>query len=219
MRILSPTFIGKIAHYVTQLLYKTLRVSIYSHPEVDPNRQYVYGFWHGKQFAPLMLMPKRGNQKQVALVSASRDGDMLATWLNLVGYHTIRGSSSRKGISSLVKLIAATKEGYSVGIAADGPRGPEFAAKAGISFLAYKAGLGVIPFGAAYSHKWQFNSWDKYQLPRPFAKVVLYLGQPMAIENLDNVEEVSKTVSQVITEADKQALQILQGKETALKIV
>lgn len=207
MKILSPTFIGKVAHYATQLLFKTLRVSIYSHPSVNPDLQYVYGFWHGKQFAPIILMPRRGNRKQVVLVSASRDGDMLATWLNLLGYHTIRGSSSRKGISSLVKLIAATKEGYSIGIAADGPRGPEFEAKAGVTFLATKAGLKFIPFGVAYSKKWLFNSWDKYQLPWPFSKVVLYLGEPI------EVTDVHMNVSPVITLADQKAQLILDGEK------
>ncbi len=98
-------------------------------------------FWHDKQFATITLLSKFGIEKRAGLVSASRDGDMLASWIKRLGYHVVRGSSSKKALSSLVNLLAAAKEGYSFGIAADGPRGPQFVAKSGLSFLAYKAGL------------------------------------------------------------------------------
>ncbi|HRE32206.1 MAG TPA: lysophospholipid acyltransferase family protein [Candidatus Berkiella sp.] len=179
------------------------------HPNVDPTRQYVYGFWHGKQFAPIMFLPKWGPAKHVGLVSASRDGEMLSVWLQQLGYHVVRGSSSRKAISSLVKLINAAKEGYSMGIAADGPRGPALKAKAGISFLAHKANLQVVPIGVAYSKPWQFKSWDKYQLPLPFTKAVLYFDEPISVNEVsDNVNE---QMAKAIDVAELTAFELLKG--------
>lgn len=213
MLVNKQTIIGTIAHYVSQLLVKSLRVTYCFHPEADPYNQYVYGFWHGMQFAPVMLMSKLGRQKQIALVSASKDGEILATWLKHVGYHVVRGSSSRKAISSLVKLITAAKQGYSVGIAADGPRGPNEEAKAGVAFVAYKSQLHFVPLGVAYSKKWQFSkSWDKYQLPHPLAKVVLYFGQPMLVADIDNIDERNNDVAAAINFAQQQAKRILEGK-------
>jgi len=211
MSVITPTFIGKFAHCVTQALLKSLSVQVCMHPNVDPTRQYVYGFWHGKQFAPIMFLPKWGPAKHVGLVSASRDGDMLSAWLQQLGYHVIRGSSSRKAISSMVQLIAAAKEGYSMGIAADGPRGPEFIAKAGMSFLANKANLELVPIGVAYSKPWKFKSWDKYQLPLPFTKAVLYFDAPLTVSDISDMANVNVEMAKKIDAAEVIALELLNG--------
>jgi lysophospholipid acyltransferase (LPLAT)-like uncharacterized protein len=194
---------------VSQLLIKTLRIRYEIHPSVNTKQQYAYGFWHDKQFATITLLSQFGIEKRAGLVSASRDGDMLADWIKRLGYRVVRGSSSKKALSSLVNLIAAAKEGYSFGIAADGPRGPQFVAKSGLSFLAYKAGLQIIPLGVAYSSKWQFNSWDRYQLPKPFAKTVVYVGEPITITQSDQIEVVTQKIEQALNEADRKAQVIL----------
>jgi len=219
MKLLSPSFIGGFAHFLSQLIVKTLRVDICVHPNVVVERQHIYAFWHDKQFAPIMLLAKSklGQGKHACLVSASGDGEMLSEWLKRLGYRLVRGSSSRKALSSLVNLIAVTKEGYSVGITADGPRGPIYKAKTGPAFIAYKAGVGLIPLGVAYSAKWQFNkSWDKYQLPKPFAKTVIYIGEPLAITDISDMDKVLESVDQAINDSDQKALQILEGREETL---
>lgn len=217
MSKLINTLIGNFAHYASQLLLKSLRVNIYCDPEIDPVGQYAYGFWHDKQFAPIMLMTTLGNRKHVGLVSTSGDGDMLSIWLKRLGYHVVRGSSSRKGMSSLVKLLAAAKEGYSIGITADGPRGPRYEAKAGLGFIASKAGLQMVPLGVAYSLKWQFEkSWDKYQLPLPFSKVIFYLGKPMTVTDISDLAGMNTLVAEGINAADKEAQLILAGQPALL---
>lgn len=200
-----PSLVGAFAHYVSQLLIKTLRVELEIHPSVQPQQQYAYGFWHDKQFAPITMMAKFGHEKRAGLVSASKDGDMLASWIKRLGYHVVRGSSSRKALSGLVNLLAAAKAGYSFGIAADGPRGPKYVAKSGLSFLAYKAGLDVIPIGVAISSKWQFKSWDQYQLPKPFAKIVIYIGEPLSISDPEKIDELTKTLEDELNKADYHA--------------
>lgn len=209
MSINIPGLVGAFAHYVSQLLIKTLRVQYALHPNVVMDKQYAYGFWHDKQFAPITLMPKFGGNKRAGLVSASRDGDMLASWIKRLGYHVVRGSSSRKALSGLVNLLAAAKEGYSFGIAADGPRGPKYVAKSGISFLACKAGVEIVPVGVAFSSKWQFKSWDQYQLPKPFAKIIIYVGEPLSITDPTKIDEVTHQFENALIEADKQAEQVL----------
>lgn len=211
MKIGSPRLIGTLAYYLGRILLKTLKIEVHFHPNVNPKKQYVYGFWHDKQLTPIMMLSKIGNSKQVALVSASRDGDMLATWLKRWGYHVIQGSSSRKAISSLVKLIAAAREGYTVGIAADGPRGPCYQAKAGVAYIAQRAGLQIVPLGTAYSRKWiAKNAWDKYQFPLPFSKVVFYFSQPFSFTQIDDIDQANAQVTAAINQADEQANQILK---------
>lgn len=210
MKILSPKTIGSIAHYVSQLLVKTLSVQKVVHPKFEPHAQYVYGFWHDKHFIPVTLIPQY-SQKYAGLVSASRDGDMLCSWLQKLGYNIIRGSSSRGGMSGFLKLLAALKQGYNIGLAADGPRGPRYEAKSGTAFLAYKSGLPFVALGVATSSKWCFEkSWDKYQLPRPFAKAVLYFGEPIWIKELEGADQI---ISDAITLADLNAQRVLNGEK------
>jgi len=176
----SPKMVGYLAYLIGRVLLKTLRVECVFHPDFDLKQQYVYGFWHDKQFSPIMLLTKIGRLKKIALVSASQDGQIIATWLKCLGYDAIRGSSSRHGIASMVRLIAKAKKGYDVVIAADGPRGPRHRAKLGVGFIADKAKLAIVPLGVAYSKKWVFlKAWDRYQLPCPFSKVIFYFGAPL----------------------------------------
>lgn len=208
-------FIGHIAYFLTQLLLKTLRVKVYCHPLTNPHQQYVYGFWHGKQFTPITVMPTYRNAKHACLVSASGDGEILATWLKDLGYYVVRGSSSRKAISSVVKLLSCAKKGYSLGIAADGPRGPRYQAKSGIAFLAKKAQLNMVPMGVAFSKKYQFKkSWDQYQLPYPFSQVILYLGEPVCFhENEADIKIMNQQVEKQIHAAEAMAQSFLEKRK------
>src|SRR5688572_1948204 len=102
MRILKPAQLGKLAHFVSQLLIKTVKVQITMDPDYHPKNQYVYGFWHDKHIVPVLLVSKY-SERYAGLVSNSRDGEILATWLKRLGYEVVRGSSSRKAISSFLK--------------------------------------------------------------------------------------------------------------------
>jgi len=213
MSAFAHKIVGSVAYFGTKLLVKSLRAKLYQHPSVNQQQQCVYGFWHDKQFTPIMLLAGFGHGKYAALVSASKDGELLASWLSKLGYHLIRGSSSRKALSGLVNLIAAAKQGYKIGIAADGPRGPRHQAKAGTAYIAYKAKIPFVPLGVAYSSKWQFDkAWDKYQLPKPFSKLVFYFGEPIYITDLSDLDVLNQQVTQAIHAADRSAQQILQGE-------
>lgn len=213
IRLISPKTIGIFAYCVSQCLIKTMRCRVVSHAEFDNNEQYIYAFWHDKQFAAIMLMSQFGGNKKVGLVSPSRDGEMLSVWLARMGYEVVRGSSSKKSISSLVTLLGKMKEGYTVGVAADGPRGPRHEAKAGVAFLAYKAKVKIIPMGVAFTPNLQFKkSWDQYQLPLPFSKTVIYVGKPMEMPNLDDVNAINERLTNALKAADQTATRLLAGE-------
>lgn len=207
---IKQKIIGFSAFLLSKLLNYTLSVKLIIHPDVNSTEQYIYCFWHGKQFMPVMRMRRLGNQKLVALVSASRDGEMLTTWLRSIGYKVIRGSSSRKAVSGLKKLLHFAKNGYSLGIAADGPRGPIFQAKSGAVYLAAKTGVKIVPIGTVYENAIQFRAWDKYQLPKPFSKTVFYLGQPIAVpkyitESPNDIEQYTEIMVKKLHFSEEQA--------------
>lgn len=210
MAKISPTLIGKIAYYGAALIRSTLRLKVKYHPNTVPHKQYIFCFWHDKQFTPAMYFDRLGQTKQAAFVSASRDGDMLAAWLKMLKYDVVRGSSNRKAISGMVHMIKKAKQGYTIGIAADGPRGPCYQAKPGAAYVAQKSGVELVPLGVAYSRKWIFSkAWDKYQLPKFFSKVAFYFGEPITITPEFLNDNVEAKLTQLINDAEKQASQML----------
>lgn len=204
--------IGDLAYLITSAVSKTLRSRIYAHPDVDPTQPFILSFWHGKLFLPIMLFSGWEQKKIAALISPSRDGAILTRWMQRLGYNVVRGSSNSKATSSTVKLVALGKQGYSLGMAADGPRGPMYSAKLGSAYLAQKTGLPILPIGAAYQNAKQFQSWDRFLFPKPFSKAILYLDQPFYVRPEDNLELVTRDMELKLHVAEAKAALISGGE-------
>lgn len=114
-----------------------------------------------------------------ALISASKDGALLAAILEQFKVKPVRGSSSRRGAQALVELASSLERGCHVAITPDGPRGPRYQVQSGVVALAQLTGAVVIPASYQASRKFTFKSWDRFQLPVPFARCDITLGEPM----------------------------------------
>lgn len=181
-----------------------MRLQVIKHADEALDAQRLYVFWHGKQFLPTFVL-RRAHQPIAALVSASKDGQIMATWMSLMGYRSIRGSSNRKAVSSLVHALRAVREGCSVGITPDGPVGPAEVAKPGVVFLSQKTGVAIVPIGSAFSRTWTFRSWDRYQLPKFFSRAVCVVGKPMVIPKEGDPEEWGRRVDEAIKQVNQEA--------------
>ena len=116
-----------------------------------------------------------------ALVSASKDGAILADVLANFGIETVRGSSSRRGGQALLEAATHLERNYHLAITPDGPRGPRYQIHPGIIQLACVSGRPIIPVGSRIYTKYCFKSWDRFQLPMPFARVDLTFGKPLFV--------------------------------------
>jgi lysophospholipid acyltransferase (LPLAT)-like uncharacterized protein len=126
-----------------------------------------------------------------ALVSRSRDGDLVAALLRYMGYTApARGSSSRAGSSSLRALVREMRNGCTVSLVADGPRGPARCAKAGVVILGQLTQAPIYPVSFSASAVWRAGSWDGTIIPLPFARVVCAFGQPIHV-SADEVDEAA----------------------------
>jgi lysophospholipid acyltransferase (LPLAT)-like uncharacterized protein len=123
------------------------------------------------------------------LISASRDGDLVSILIERSGYGTIRGSSSRKGVSALRQLVDTLTGGSNVLLTPDGPRGPVYEASQGAVFLAQKTGAPVVPIHMEYSSCWRLKSWDRFIVPRPFAGLRAIFGAPIYVESTTDTEQ------------------------------
>jgi lysophospholipid acyltransferase (LPLAT)-like uncharacterized protein len=113
-----------------------------------------------------------------AMISASRDGAFMASLVEPFGVVPIRGSSSRRGPQALLEATTWMEKNYSIAITPDGPRGPAYKVQEGIIHLAQLTGRPIIPMSNYTRRKITLRSWDRFQIPLPFARCVLRYGPP-----------------------------------------
>jgi lysophospholipid acyltransferase (LPLAT)-like uncharacterized protein len=153
-------------------------------------KNYIGALWHNRLLIfPLVLRRFFPNRKGAALISASRDGDLLTDAIERFGFDVVRGSSSRMGASALLQLSDTLGASRDVVITPDGPRGPAYELGPGIIFLAQKTGAPVLPMNLEYSSCWRFKSWDRFIVPRPFSKVRVLIGQPQHVRSTSSTDE------------------------------
>ncbi len=128
----------------------------------------VFALWHG-ELLPL-LYHHRGEGVAV-LISEHADGEIIARVATSLGYRTVRGSTSRGAARALLGLSRVLRDGTDLAITPDGPRGPAKSFAPGVAVVAQRAGAPVIAAAAATPRAWRLNSWDRFLIPRPFARI------------------------------------------------
>jgi len=145
---------------------------------------YIGALWHNRLLLfPFVLRRFLFNRHGAALISASRDGELLTAAIKRFDYDVVRGSSSRLGARAILQLSEMIASGHDVVITPDGPRGPAYELGPGIIFLAQKSGAAVLPVNMEYSSCWRIKSWDRFIIPRPFSKVRVIIGQPYRVKS------------------------------------
>jgi len=166
--------------WLLQILARTLRYQIDDRSGIlgkPITENYIGALWHNRLLIfPAVLRRFLSNRHGAALISASRDGDLLTDAIERFGFDVVRGSSSRLGASAILQLSEVLASGGDVVITPDGPRGPAYELGSGIIFLAQKSGAAVVPMSMEYSSCWRLKSWDRFIVPRPFSKVRVIFG-------------------------------------------
>jgi lysophospholipid acyltransferase (LPLAT)-like uncharacterized protein len=138
----------------------------------------VFALWHARML-PLIFTHRHRNA--VVLISRHRDGELVSRIVERLGFRTARGSSTRGGEEGARDLLRLARTGALLAITPDGPRGPAEQVKPGLAFVASRAGLPVMPVASAASSAWVFRSWDRFRVPKPFARVVVSYGAPLTV--------------------------------------
>lgn len=179
--------------YLLKLLGRTLRYEIDDRAGIagkPVDKNYIGALWHNRLLIfPLVLRQFFPDRHGAALISASRDGDLLADAIRRFDYDVVRGSSSKLGATGLLQLSEVLAGGRDIVITPDGPRGPAYELGPGIIFLAQKTGAAVLPMNMEYSSCWRVKSWDRFIIPKPFSKVRVIIGGPEQIRSTSTDEE------------------------------
>jgi len=163
-------------------------------------KRLIMAFWHGRIFMATYYFRNRGI---VVLTSRNRDGEYIARVIKRYGYGVARGSSTRGSHGAAAEALRALNEGKDAGLAIDGPRGPRYLAKKGAAFLSRKSGCPVLPFHISVDKKWTVHSWDHFQIPKPFSRAVILIGNPIYVDRGSSVEDVRAAQSKVQESLDE----------------
>ena len=178
----SPEAVERFAAPAIRLLAASWRVRTeYEErwrPLYESRRAHVYLVWH-EVLLPL-LWHHRG-QGVAIVVSEAREGQYLADFAMSLGYRTVRGSSTRGAARALLGAVRELEEGHAVAFTPDGPRGPRRELKPGVVAAAQRAGAVIIPVHARASRAWRLNSWDRFMIPKPAARVTVTYGRPFEV--------------------------------------
>ena len=168
---------------VLRLLANTWRMRAHGDEALQAVRakdqRIIFALWHG-ELLPL-LWQHRGENVAV-VISEHRDGEIIARIAESLGYATVRGSSSRGGSRALIGLMREIDAGRDGAITPDGPRGPARVFAAGAAVAAQRTGALIVPVRAAATRAWRLKSWDRFLIPKPFARVDVTYGEPTPVE-------------------------------------
>jgi lysophospholipid acyltransferase (LPLAT)-like uncharacterized protein len=143
--------------------------------EPTPGKNLINACYHQDDIACLPFFSERNI---CILISQSKDGQILASAVEYLGYQTVRGSSHRGGVAGLLAGMRKVMDGHKMTIAVDGPRGPIYKVKEGVTAMSEKAKRPIVPVRGFPTSKHVFEgSWNKATLPFPFTKIKLKIGK------------------------------------------
>ena len=143
-------------------------------------RQPILALWHGRILPGIYFLRHRGI---VVITSRNFDGEWIARVIERNGFETACGSTSRGGARALVQLRRDLAAGKPVAFTVDGPRGPARVAQGGAVWLAGATGNPILPFHIETDRHWSLSSWDRTQIPKPFARAAIAFGPPLEVQS------------------------------------
>ncbi len=188
--------IASLGHPIISALSRTLRWRVEGLEHLDAvaasGHQPILGVWHGRILQGTLYFQRRGI---VVITSENFDGEWIARIIHRFGFGTARGSTSRGATGAMRQLIRDMACGKPTAFTLDGPRGPARVAQPGAVWLAKATGHPVVPFHAESSTHWTLKSWDRTQVPKPFATISMIIGEPLYVprEADDRAIETART--------------------------
>lgn len=208
---LQATAIAGLGYPLLALLGSTYRFRVdgMEHLEEAYRRgRPIHAFWHGRILPGTIYFKRRGI---VVITSENFDGEWIARIITRFGYGTARGSSSRGAARAMRQLVREVRE-RPVAFTLDGPRGPARRAQPGAAWLARATGNPIIPFHLEADRHWTLGSWDRTQIPKPFARVALAFAAPVFVPaGADDsaVEEASRMLERSLAECERRCKELL----------
>lgn len=197
-----------VAVALFRIIDSTLDLRIFGHEHVAAvlrsRRQFLVVVWHGRGLLPIFFFQ---GYPLVVYSSHSRDATIPAlsryvrkltlASLRHLGYQVLDASTFHSESRGVIRFLQHLERGTGGLIAADGPAGPMFRAKPGAAYAAKKTGVALLPVAAAIRDVVALDSWDRFEIPRPFSKAVLAIGQAIDVPEEIGDSELTRLSTQL----------------------
>ena len=186
--------------YIIQIIlnvsFKTSQIKIHGKEYLEDtnnsNNPILLCVWHGRLIYDVYFF-KNKNYNLWALISNHQDAEVLAKIMKRWKFNLIRGSSTRGWKHAIIEIQKKLQNTSSIiAITCDGPKGPEKIAKPGSVKLALKNNAKIITMTSTSSKFFEFNSWDKLRIPKPFSKIDIHFSPPLDIDE-KQVDEMGES--------------------------
>ena len=208
--------IKRVLWFIVRSLTITYRYKFYglenklSIKDFNPKGSYLYSVWHEDI---LTVLSAHAHQKPyLAMASRSKDGDIASYVNSKMGFIPVRGSSrtatkDKGGREAMAEYIRRVNQGECGGITVDGPKGPRRMCKPGIVIISQKTGAPIYPVIGRAKNVWEFNSWDRFKVPKFFSTINVIIGEAIHVPsdiNSDQVEVFCRQIDHAMLELEKQ---------------
>jgi len=146
-------------------------------------RPFIFALWHGHLLGLTWFHRGKGI---TVMISEHSDGEIIARVIEGWGYRTVRGSTSRGAGRALLGMVRELRAGREFAITPDGPRGPAGVAQAGALLASQRSEVPIVTMRGEVSRAWRMGSWDRFTVPKPFARVVITYGDPWVAPATDD---------------------------------
>lgn len=166
------------------------------HEALDGGEPIILTLWHQRLSQTPYFFPL--DQAQLcSITSAARAGSMVGRVQKLFGMDTIAMSSHKRHVALSREVLGKMKQGISIGIAADGPRGPERVCSTVPLIWARTSGKRVFSFAYSTRYGVETGMWDRLLLPRPWRNEGVFI-----------CKEWTRTVPRKASEQDLENLRL-----------
>lgn len=181
-----PPILALFIKALSCLVRFEIQISPKTLEKINKNQPFVIAFWHGELLLQPLICNRflQSHQNASVLISQHFDGDLISRTIRFFGIDSLRGSSSKGGIRVLLNAVKKIESQEYIVITPDGPRGPYHSVADGIVFLAQKSKTPIVISRVIYQSAWEFKSWDRFKIPKPFSKVHCIIKEPLNIESL-----------------------------------
>lgn len=197
--------IAKVGKFILNLLFSTCKIQIEGLKDfiqIAKSGPCILILWHNRlTIMPYLLSRYTPETRYAAVISASRDGEILSTIVNsFKNGHTIQVGHKHR-YQALREMIDHVKQAkYVVVITPDGPRGPCYEVKPGTALAAIETQAQIVTINWEADHMWKLKTWDQLRFPRPFSTVTVRFKAAVKFEkdNLPSLEQAKKIIQEAL---------------------
>ena len=163
-------------------------------------------FWHNRlgfmAFSYKKYWQSERKRDGKVIISDHKDGELITRIVSHFGIGAVRGSSTKGAVKALKGAFSELNNGIDIIITPDGPKGPIYSVADGAVVIAQKKDLEIYALTYEADRYWEFNSWDKMRLPKPFSTINFALSKPFKVNDL-SLEEAKEKIKNELFAVEK----------------